>query len=58
MIIVFLRKPSPRSSEKAMAGGTRLDGLAQPICSKDGEARRGSESGGQDPGHLRRPLAG
>lgn len=58
MIIVFLRKPSHQSSEKAMAESTRLDGMGQSIWSKDGEARRGSESGGQGPGCLRRPLAG
>lgn len=35
MIIVFLRKLSHRSSEKAMAWGTRLNGMTQPIWSKD-----------------------
>lgn len=58
MIIVFLRKSSHQSSEKAMAEGTRLDGMGQPIWSKDGEASRGSESRGQGPSRLRRPLAG
>lgn len=42
-MIVFLRKLSHRFSVKAMAWGTRLDGMAQPIWSKDRGKGRGKE---------------